>query len=184
MNDHPPDRVPVVDPLRIAAFAGSVDPDVNNDESRNLAIERLIFAYSYAWDARQPEATAALFTEDAVVDFYLAGASEPTHSTIGRARLLEEMETRTDYLKRYRVETRHLMTNTVARVVASDGVEVMTTAMIYWQQLPEHPTPRAVQTGYYKSWCVETESGWRFQRREAHLSGVFRPEQIFSGRQS
>jgi SnoaL-like domain len=184
MSDRTNDPIPVVDALNIAAFAGRLDADVMSDQWHNSAVERLIFAYSYAWDSRQPAATAALFTEDAVVDFYLAGASEPTHSTVGRARLLEDMETRTDFLKRYRVETRHLMTNTVARTMASDVVEAMTTAMIYWQQLPEHPTPQPVQTGYYKSWCTETKLGWRFQRREVHLSGVFHPKQIYTERRS
>ncbi len=149
-------EVPVVDPLVVAGFAG--DPDRSSFElepAQWFAIERLIFAYSYNWDSRQPGATAELFTSDAELGFFLNGAAQPTNRTLGRDRILEEMAARANVLKRWRIE-----------------------------QLPDHPEPRAVRTGYYKSWCVETPSGWRFQKRETHLSGVFHPKEIYPDHRS
>lgn len=184
--------MPVINPLVIAPFAG--DPaagldDVLTDSDRR-AIERLVFAYSYHWDSRHPDGTAALFTEDAEVAFFTDGATEPKNLTVGRDKLLKGMTSRTEMLKRWRIETRHLMTMTtfapVSAVAAGDDalVELVTTAVIYWQQLPEHPAPIAVQTGYYKSWCIETDAGWRFRRREAHLAGVNHPRDVFPEKSS
>jgi hypothetical protein len=71
------------------------------------------------------------------------------------------------------------MTNTVFGPTQEGDIQAMTTAVIFWQQLPDHPAPIAVQTGYYRSWCVETDAGWRFRRRETHMSGVFHPKQLY-----
>ena len=29
------------------------------------------------------------------------------------------------------------------------------------------------------SWCVETHRGWRFRRRETHMSGIFHPKKVY-----
>ncbi len=174
-------NVPAINPLSLAPFAGNpalgLDTDIPQ-ASRN-AIERLIFTYSYNWDSRSPEATASLFTETANVAFFLDGATKPMDRSLDRESLLQSMTLRTDMLKRWQVETRHLMTNTVFGPAEDNQVQAMTTAVIFWQQLPDHPAPTAVQTGYYKSWCVETDKGWLFQRRETHMSGIFHPKHLF-----
>lgn len=174
-------EIPIVDPLAVADYSG--DPESASQSGLDWpswrAVENLIHAYSYNWDARQPEATAQLFTDDAEVGFFLDGATEPTHSSEGRDDLLSGMQARTEMLKRWRIETRHLMTMSVPGPIDDGALQVMTTAVIYWQQLPEHPQPLAAQTGYYKSWCVETDSGWRFRKRQSHLSGVFHPKAVY-----
>jgi hypothetical protein len=173
--------VPVINPLVVAPFAGRPDVGLQADvsESDRRAVERLIFTYSYNWDSRDAAATAELFTETADVSFFTDGSVEAASRTIGREQLLEGMTVRTAMLKRWRVETRHLMMNTVFGPSEDDLVHAVTTAVIFWQQLPDHPKPVAVQTGYYRSCCIKTESGWRFQRRETHLSGVFHPRQLY-----
>ncbi|MCP5026593.1 MAG: hypothetical protein GY929_09945 [Actinomycetia bacterium] len=173
-------RIRVINPLAIASWVGDVG--LGGGEPGDVAlreVERLIFAYSYNWDSRDAQATALLFTESAEVGFFLDGAEPATHRTVGRDQLVEEMVARTEMLKRWRVETRHLMMNTVFGPSADGMVEAMTTAVIFWQQRPDHPAPQAVQTGYYRSWCVPTDLGWRFQRRETHMSGVFHPKLLY-----
>jgi hypothetical protein len=173
--------MPVIRPLLVAPFAGVPDVGLEADvaESDRSAIEQLIFTYSYTWDNRDAEATAALFTKDAGVAFFVDGSVEAMSRTVGRDELLEGMTARTEMLKRWKIETRHLMLNTVFGPGEDGVVQAMTTAVIFWQQLPDHPAPTPVQTGYYRSWCVESGGGWRFQRRETHLSGVFHPKQLF-----
>ena len=171
--------VPVINPATLADFV--VDPDAGLDIAQPArdAIERLIHTYSYNWDSRDAEATASLFVDTAEVSIFLDGSTEPIDHTVGRDPLQRTMVKRTEMLKRWRVETRHLMLNTVFGPAENDEVQAMTTAVIFWQQLPDHPAPIPVQTGYYRSWCTETDQGWRFRRRETHMSGVFHPKQLF-----
>jgi hypothetical protein len=171
------DDVPQIKPLAVAAYASN--PSTDADPADQRAVEQLIHSYSYAWDDRDPDATAALFTDNAELSFFVNGAREPTHRTIGHHAILEGMTARAAMLSRWRIETRHLMLNTVFGPTESGAVQAMTTAVIYWQQLPSYPQPLAVQTGYYKSWCVQTGERWRFWRRETHLSGVFHPREIY-----
>lgn len=171
---------PVISALDVAPYAGTVEPGgAVADEADRHAIEQLIFAYSYNWDSRDPVGTASLFTDDADVAFFLDGATEATHRSLGRQQLVAGMAARAEMLQRWCVETRHLMMNTVFGPADEDMVQAMTTAVIFWQQLPDHPAPVAVQTGYYRSWCVETDTGWRFRRRETHMSGVFHPKLLY-----
>lgn len=170
-------EAPQIKPLAIAAYAA--DPLMGADCAGRLAVEQLIYSYSYAWDSREAQATASLFSEDAELAFFVNGAREPTQQTIGRESILEGMSARTTMLKRWQIETRHLMLNTVFGPTEDGAIQAMTTAVIYWQQLPAHPQPVAVQTGYYKSWCVETSDGWLFRRRATHLSGIFHPRELY-----
>lgn len=172
-------QVPAINPLSIAPFAGDPGSGASVGLPERSAVESLIFAYSYNWDSRDALGTASLFAEDAEVAFFLNGASEPSDLTVGRDRLAETMATRTAMLKRWHVETRHLMLNTLFGPAEDNLVQAMTTAVIFWQQLPDHPVPLSVQTGYYRSWCVETDEGWRFQRRETHMSGDFHPKHFY-----
>ena len=171
--------LPVINPAALATFVA--DPSAGLDIARPArdAIERLIHTYSYNWDSRDANATAALFVDTAEVSFFLDGNTEPIDHTVGRDPLRQAMVKRTDLLKRWRVETRHLMLSTVFGPTENDEVQAMTTAVIFWQQLPDHPAPIPVQTGYYRSWCAETDQGWRFRRRETHMSGVFHPKHLF-----
>ncbi len=171
--------MPVVNPLLVAPFAGDPRSGAGVSAEQRHAVESLIYAYSYNWDSRDAIATASLFSEDADVAFFLNGAADASDRTTGRDRLVETMTARTEMLKRWRVETRHLMLNTVFGPTEDGLVQAMTTAVIFWQQLPDHPVPRSVQTGYYRSWCIETDQGWRFRRRETHMSGDFHPKHFY-----
>lgn len=182
MSSQPEDQeVPLVDPGAIADY--SIAPiawaGATPEAGAWALVEQLLYAYSYAWDARLPEETAALFTEDAEVSFFLDGATSPTHLTSGRANLLKEMRARTDLLKRWKIETRHIMSNHLYGPTENDQIQVMTTAMIYWQQMPDHPQPQPVQTGYYKSWVDLAGDTPKFSRRETHMTGVFHPRQVY-----
>ena len=171
--------MPVIRPLSIASFCGDAGAGVEIGEAEQRAVQSLIFSYSYNWDSRDATATASLFAEDAEVAFFLNGAIEPSDRTVGREQLAKAMTARTAMLKRWQVETRHLMMNTVFGPPLDGGIQAMTTAVIFWQQLPDHPKPVSVQTGYYLSLCTPTEQGWRFRRRETHMSGVFHPKHLY-----
>jgi uncharacterized protein (TIGR02246 family) len=170
-------EAPQINPLTIAPYAA--DPLIGADCASRQAVEQMIHNYSYAWDSRDAHATASLFTEDAELTFFVNGTKEPTQQTVGRESILEGMSARTTMLKRWQIETRHLMLNTVFGPIENGAIQAMTTAVIYWQQLPAHPQPVAVQTGYYKSFCVETADGWLFQRRATYLSGIFHPRELY-----
>ncbi len=171
--------VPVIQLDALTTFVGDPTAGLDIAKPTRDAIERLINTYSYTWDSRDPDATASLFVETAEVSFFLDGSIEPVDHTVGRGPLRQAMVKRTDLLKRWKVETRHLMLNTVFGPMDNDEVQAMTTAVIFWQQLPDHPAPIPVQTGYYKSWCTETDQGWRFRKRQTHMSGVFHPKHLF-----
>jgi hypothetical protein len=171
--------IPVINPLLVAPYTGDPDLSIDIDETDRHAVERLIYAYSYNWDSRNAEATADLFAEDAEMIFFIGGAAEPSITTQGRQVILEGMVARTGLLRKWRVETRHLMMNNTFGPIEDDLIQVTSTAVIFWQQLPDHPQPVAVQTGYYRSWCSRSVGGWRFQRRETHLSGLTHPRQLF-----
>jgi hypothetical protein len=165
-------QVPVVNSMAVAPYAV---------EANRASVEGLIAAYSYAWDSRDAQATAALFTEDASLAFFLNGATEATAASTSREMMLKGMIQRTEMFKRWRIETRHLMVNTVFGPTTDAGeIQTISTAMIYWQQLPDQVAPIAVQTGYYKSWCVQSDDGWLFSRRETHISGVMHPRELYS----
>ncbi|MBT5140523.1 MAG: nuclear transport factor 2 family protein [Acidimicrobiaceae bacterium] len=170
-------EAPQINPLAIATYA--TDPLIGADCAGRQAVAQLIHTYSYAWDSRDTHATASLFTEDAELAFFVNGTKQPTQKTVGRESILEGMSARSTMLKRWQIETRHLMLNTVFGPIENDAIQAITTAVIYWQQLPAHPQPIAVQTGYYKSWCVETSDGWLFQRRATFLSGIFHPRELY-----
>lgn len=108
-------QIPEISPLSIASWAGDsdLDPGVEASEAERAAVERLIFAYSYNWDARDAEATASLFAEDASVAFFLDGAAEASHRTVAKSKLLEEMTARTEMFEAMEGGTRHFMMNTV-----------------------------------------------------------------------
>ena len=91
MTIEPPSG-PCIDPVALAPFAGETGTPDTLTLATKTGVECLTFAYSYNWDGRRPAATAALFTEAAEVSFYLNGATEPTHGTVGRGPLLAGME--------------------------------------------------------------------------------------------
>lgn len=174
-------KVPLVDPSTISPYVLRA-PEwqaVGPEPAVRAALDQLIHAYSYAWDARQPKETAALFTEDADVSFFLNGAAEATHRTVGRTKLFEEMSARTAMLKKWRIETRHFMAHNLYGPDDGDMIQVTTMAMIYWQRMPEHPQPQPVQTGFYKSWISLKGNSPRFSKRETHMTGVFHPREVF-----
>ena len=162
-------EAPQIKPLGIAAYAA--EPLIGADCAGRLAVEQLIYSYSYVWDSREAQATASLFTQDAKLDFYVNGANEPTQQTVGRESILEGMSARTRTLMRWQVETRHLMLNTVFGPTEDGAIQAMTTSVIYWQQLPAHPQPAGYSNGGTPtSQASSTPESYTTSRRWRHPS--------------
>ncbi len=136
-----------------------------NIEDR-LAILETIGRYSYAYDGRDADAYAALFTEDAVFEVY-AGRDHPLVHKEGRdtirewARgLHEEMPADS--------QGRHHQTGTVFDELRPDFARTRT--MLLGTRLePGAASPRVGGTGVYSDEWRKTPEGWRFAKRTIRM---------------
>ena len=127
-----------------------------------LAILEMIGRYSYAYDGRDADAYASLFTEDAVFEVYV-GRDYPLVRKQGReairvwARGLHE-EMPAD------LQGRHHQTGTVFDELGPDSARTRT--MLLGTRLdPGAESPRVGGTGVYSDEWRKTPEGWRFAKR-------------------
>jgi uncharacterized protein (TIGR02246 family) len=124
-------------------------------------VRELTARYNRAFDDGDPEAFAATFTEDGVMEI----DGGPT--TTGRAALAE-MVRRTPY---------GIVHVTVDAIVEVDGDRAVQDVTLLVVARPSADTPpekrksRLQRTGRYHDLLVRTADGWRFERRTATLDG-------------
>lgn len=147
-------------------------------QDRNEILD-LIAQYSFAWDAADADGFASLFVDDATCVFYLNGEANPSSELHGKERMRRAAVERAGYFKKIGLTTKHFMPNTVISEVDAVTVQVRTQALITWQMPATDPVPRPVQAGYYDSVVAKTPQGWKFERREVRLNGVFNVKQVY-----
>jgi uncharacterized protein (TIGR02246 family) len=129
------------------------------------AIADLAYEYARLVDANEPEQVAALFTEDACVD-YGAGLGGPQHGREAVVRLLGAL--------RAFERTHHHIANHQIRFDGPDHATGIA-YVIAWHLLPEARAKgrarTAVAYGRYEDEYVRTDAGWRFAARRIALHG-------------
>ncbi len=131
-----------------------------------FAILEVIANYSYTYDAKDADAYAALFTEDAVFEVY-AGREKPLVYNEGReairtwARGLHE-EMPEGY------QSRHNQSGTVFEELGPDAARTRT-MLLGTRRYPGDKAPGVSGTGVYSDEWRKTPEGWRFARRTLHM---------------
>ena len=134
------------------------------DERRAIEadVARLIHEYTWANDAADWQACAALYTEDAV--FARPSGGEPV---VGRAAILDSFTARKPRAQR------HAIANILVDVVSADEARARSVIVLYMGDAQEEGLPRqdarSPLIGTYDDRVVRTEDGWRFAERKGAL---------------
>ncbi len=143
------------------------------DVDDRLAILDRIAHYSYAWDGRDSDAYAALFTEDGVFEVF-AGREEPVIHNNGReairawARGIHSGEEPGMRQHPPGEQTRHNQSGTVFEELGGDAA-LTHTMLLSTAQAPGDAIPRPSTTGVYRDEWRRTPEGWRIARRTLRL---------------
>ncbi|MYA19076.1 MAG: nuclear transport factor 2 family protein [Chloroflexi bacterium] len=138
-----------------------------------LAILDRIAHYSYAWDGRDSDAYAALFTEDGVFEVY-TGGDEPVIHNEGRAAIhawARSIHTGEDPgLRRHPPgeQTRHNQSGTVFDELGGDHARTRS-MLLSARQGPGDAIPVPSTTGVYSDEWRRTREGWRIARRTLRM---------------
>ena len=138
-----------------------------------LAILDQIGRYSYAWDGKDSDAYAALFTEDAVFEVFTRG-DEPVIHNAGReairrwARATHSGEEPGLRHHPPDEQTRHNQSGTVFEELGEDSARTRT-MLLSARQAPGDVIPIPSTTGVYRDEWRRTDEGWRIVRRVADM---------------
>ena len=151
-----------------------------SSEDRNEILD-LVTRYSFAWDSSDADGFTAIFTDTAVMQFFVNGAQAPTTTLSGENAFRKAIAGRINRFDRIGLVTKHYMPNSIISPLDLNSAHVKTQAQITWQLLPDYPQPRPVQAGYYLSEVVRTEQGWQFSKRDVYLNGSVSIKEIYGG---
>ena len=130
---------------------------------KKMKIRDVMAKYAHAWDGKDPEAVAALFTEDASWEHYLSGIEEPVFD----ARSNHEIYMMAFFSFEYQisgVHTRHHQSNTVFESISGDSAITRTTLLVTHQNASD-PNPRTVITGIYLDEWQKINKSWKISKR-------------------
>jgi len=147
-------------PIAAQAAPAGTAPSVAAED--RLQIVDLISAYSHTYDRRDIESFIALFTADAVWEFYASGGTRLLYR-LNRDELRAAVTKRLEGFKAKGIQSRHYQTNTLLTAVNAGKVEATTIFQITWQAQDEKPA--LVMTGTFNDVIVKTATGWKFARR-------------------
>ena len=138
-----------------------------------LDILEVLARYSAAWDGRDFEAYAALFTEDAVFELNMGYGRQPLYRHEGRKTIRAwARETHAGHLAR--VLTRHFQTGTVFDELTPASARTRTLLLeTRMHHGDERPIPWV--TGVYHDTWRKVDGRWLIARREHHIDYVRRP---------
>jgi hypothetical protein len=139
----------------------------------------LVSRYSFAWDNRDVDAFAALWTDDAEAAWFTNGAEKPVISVRGIDEIRPLVAMRSMKLAEKGLITKHTMPNSAVTAVSDKEAKVTTHAIIFWQLKGVDLLPRPVQMGYYYSVVVKDKGEWKFKNRQVFLNGMFNPEEVY-----
>jgi len=137
-------------------------PELLREIADRVAITDLIHGYCVHFDNNEPEAVAALFTEDATVDY------GPESATIvGSAAIAETI---TIGLERTFAATSHHVSNIQITFDGPDRAESVT--YVYaWHRYVDG-SPDGELWGRYRHGFARTEAGWRISRLQLQAAGM------------
>jgi hypothetical protein len=161
-------------PLAVGSVATAADPLIDTSVLNTAAertvfpadrqeIEDLISSYSRSFDSHEIDDFLALFTSDATLEFYAAGASAPLVSAAGTDALRALVAKRFGLLEARAVRSRHFQTNTLLALHADGVVNGTTLLNLVWQIGEDRPT--TVMTGVYVDVFTRVDGHWKIARR-------------------
>lgn len=140
-----------------------------NDIDRMLierACERLIQQYCHWTDHGVAARVADLFTEDAVW-------TSATNTMNGRDKIRRGFQSRQDNTRRM---SRHVCTSSLIDVIDESNAAGVVYLTLYRHdgesERATSPTQAPSMIGEYRDAFVRTAEGWRFKRREIHVSFI------------
>jgi hypothetical protein len=147
------------------SFSGNVMAEENSDVRDRLGIqEKLLYAYAYAWDGKDCETWANLFTLDGFID--LTGdpnLSATAKRANGRTEIKQFCELRMKSALA-NVKTHHYMTNTVFNQITPTSAQTRTYALVSWQKTSD-PTPVLQIALTYRDVIVKQDGKWLLKAR-------------------
>ena len=138
-----------------------------------LAILDQIGRYSYAWDGKDADAYAALFTEDAVFEVFTSGGEPVIHNDGREAIHAWARATHSGEEPGLRPhppdeQTRHNQSGTVFDELGEDSA-LTRSMLLSARQGPGDAIPRPSTTGVYRDEWRRTPEGWRIARRSLRI---------------
>jgi hypothetical protein len=124
----------------------------------------LIYAYGYNVDTKNPTATAALFTDDAVWAWYAGPQRVLFMHHRGKGEITQLFVAGAQGHIAQGIQSRHYQTNTVFSELDGKRARAKTMILVTWQYATE-TAPRPIRSGYYEDEFVKTRDGWKFKER-------------------
>jgi hypothetical protein len=152
---------PLVGVLQHITFA-QIPKDGSDLRDRVTIQETLLYAYAYAYDAKDCVSWANLFTTDAVLN--LGTAQRDAMKANGRDAILQACIARQKNVVGG-IKTRHNMTNIVFDQLTPNQAKTRTYVVLTWQK-PGDMTPNTQAAGTYRDVIVKQSDGrWLFKER-------------------
>lgn len=130
-----------------------------------LMILETIARYSYAYDGKDADAFAALFTEDGVWELYETGGTTPAlriETQAGIRAWVAGLQQRLG-----EIQTRHFQSGTVFDELTPTTARTRTMLLVSHQQGADR-TPFLTRSGVYHDEWLKIPDGWRMTRRALH----------------
>lgn len=132
-----------------------------------LDILNTIARYAHAWDDRDPETYTSCFVEDGLFEAYVRSQEEPMMRHTPRTAILEWATRRHAEFKAERLQTRHMMLDTVFDELTADRARTHT-LLLETNTRPDDIVPWVVGNGVYRDLWRKTPEGWRLAERRLH----------------
>ncbi len=131
-----------------------------------LAIQEVIAQFSYTADAQDAEGFASLFTEDAVLAVFAAGATHPRIRVESRAAILAW---RVQVMQQRPADTqhRHHQSGLLFDELSSAAARTRTMVLLTQQHATE-ATPRLRRSGVLQNQWRKTPGGWKITQCTLH----------------
>ena len=129
-----------------------------------LAIQEVIAQYSYTYDAKDAEGCANLFTEDAVMEFFGPGDTQPNRRFASRAAIRDEYVLQQWQRAPAGRAVRHYQTGTVFDELTAETAQTRT-MMLATRRDATATAPHVTWSGVCHDQWRKTAEGWRIVRR-------------------
>ena len=131
-----------------------------------MDILEVIARYSYAYDGRDADAFAHLFTEDGLFEVIPSGGRHLELKLESRDAIYKWVTQRHDQVLKD-VQDRHFQSGTLFDVLTHDYAQTRTMVLITHQSADD-PAPRPVLSGVYHDRWQKTPIGWKITQRTLH----------------
>ncbi|MEM9572760.1 MAG: nuclear transport factor 2 family protein [Pseudomonadota bacterium] len=154
--------LPFISALLVLVGLGPATAEAPTLEDR-LQISEQIARYSQYWDRKDAESFSQLFTEDGVLEWHFADASEQPPTLTGRANILQYAQKA--HLSRLAGrQSRHHFSGLVFESLSADRASTEHMFMVT-HVLPNEP-PILRSTGIYQIEWIKTEDRWLMSHRK------------------